>query len=299
VNKSDSPDSGKLTFPLSTEQHEILLAFEEEPSLTKVAARVRRDPSVVSRTLKIIAETAPFLEKQGGKWRITPLGRQVNRLTKNFLQTQAKLIDQSGTLRLAPAILPALGKRSALLLLGTQKGFLNPAWGPRNNADAETKMEKLLEIWRARGSRVIFCRHLSPKRDSPLFEGTVGCSFIPGLSPKEGEKVFQKSHNSAFADSDLNAYLEKNRIQNLIIAGFTTNHCVDATVRSAFDRGFNVFVISDATAAFDRVGPDGKNYSGEVLHAATLTSLHQEYATIVESEIFLTYLSEENAFADD
>jgi len=283
----------KLRFLLSTEQYEVLLAFEETPSLGELASRMGRDPSVISRALKSIAETALLLEKQGGKWRITPLGRQFNRLTRGFLKTQTKILDQGGVLRLTPALLPVLEKRSALLLLGTQHGFQDPIWGPRNNPEAEQIMEKLLAIWRKRRLPVVFCQHLSPKKGSPLREGTRGSSFLPSLSPKKGEKVVQKSHNSAFIESRLQECLTEDSIRNLILVGFTTNHCVDATTRSAFDLGYNVFILSDAVVTFDRVGPDGKTYTADVLHSTALASLHQEYATILESEAFLNYLSQE------
>lgn len=284
---------GMQGFALSTEQHEVLIAFEEAATLSEAARRLRRDASVVSRTLKTIAETAPLVEKHLGRWRITPLGRQFNRLTKSFLQTQTKLLHQSSSLRLAPHMLPTIDKGSALLLLGTQKGFLNPVWGPRNNPDAEAKMEEILAAWRRRENPVIFCQHLSRKEGSPLSVGTGGCDFLPGLAPRKGEKVIGKSHNSAFVGSPLERHLKASAIHNLIIAGFTTNHCVDATARSAFDKGFHVYVISDAVATFDRVGPDGKHHSAEILHASALASLHQEYATVMESDLFLRYVLEE------
>lgn len=290
-----STEIARLVFLLSVEQHEILLAFEEESSLTALAARVRRDPSVVSRTLKAISEAGPLLEKRDGRWRLTPLGRQLNRLTRGFLQTQRKLLQQESALRLAPHQLPAAGAQSALLMLGVQKGFQHPAFGPRNNPEAEARLSEVLRAWRERGNPILYCQHLSLRPHSPLREGSAGSEFLPGLEPRDGELVIRKSHNSAFAGSPLEAELKQRDIRNVILGGFSTNHCVDATARAAFDLGFNVFVLADATGAFDRLGPDGKTYSGEVLHAATLTTLHQEYATVLESEMLLRHLAEETA----
>jgi len=277
-----------MTFLLSTEQYEVLMAFEETASLNELAKAVRRDPSVVSRALKAISEVAPLVEKSSGKWRIMPLGRQFNRLTRGYLQTQRKLIDQEGPLRLAPANLPTIGKSSALLLLGTQLGFLSPQWGPRNNPDIVAKLERLLAVWRDRRDPVLFCPHHSKKADSPLAPGTRGGEFIASLAPRKSETVIAKSHNSAFVGTDLAKRLRKKKIENVILAGFSTCHCVDATARAAFDEGFNVYVIGDAAATFDRVGPDGKYYRAETLHASTLAALHQEYATVVDSDLFLT-----------
>jgi len=51
--------------------------------------------------------------------------------------------------------------------------------------------------------------------------------------------------------------------------------------------GFDVYVISDATATFDRIGPTGKTYEAEVIHEVNLTSLHNEFATVVDTQDML------------
>jgi nicotinamidase-related amidase len=288
----------RWTFLLSTEQHEVLLAFEEEGGLTSVAEKVRRDPSVVSRTLKSISSVAPLLEKQDGKWRITPLGRQFNRLTKKYLETQSKLLRQSSSLRLAPYTLPTTDEKSALLLIGTQVGFLNAAWGPRNNPDAESKIESILDAWRKHFGFTVFCPHLSKEKGSPLHIGTSGAELLPKITPQKKDLIVEKHHNSAFARTSLADKLKKVKIQNVILVGFSTCHCIDATARSAFDGGFTVFIVSDATAAFDRIGPDGKHYSADVMHAASLAALHQEYATVIDTDTLLSHLFESKKHDD-
>jgi hypothetical protein len=49
-------------------------------------------------------------------------------------------------------------------------------------------------------------------------------------------------------------------------------------------------VVSDATATFDRVGPDGKLYGAEDVHAISLASLHEEFATVVDTQGLLKRL---------
>ena len=44
--------------------------------------------------------------------------------------------------------------------------------------------------------------------------------------------------------------------------------------------GFTVIVAEDATATFERRGPDGAHYSADVMHRAALASLHGEFATV-------------------
>ncbi len=44
--------------------------------------------------------------------------------------------------------------------------------------------------------------------------------------------------------------LRNNGIQNLVVAGFLTNCCVEGTVRSGYEKGYNVVTLSDCTATF-------------------------------------------------
>jgi nicotinamidase-related amidase len=77
----------------------------------------------------------------------------------------------------------------------------------------------------------------------------------------------------------------------LVIAGFTLNHCVDATVRAATDLGFAVYLAADATVSFERMGPRGTPISADVLHAASLACLSQEFAVVVDTSDLLAQAS--------
>ena len=68
-----------------------------------------------------------------------------------------------------------------------------------------------------------------------------------------------------------------------MIVGLTTNHCVSTTARMAGNLGFATWVVSDATATFDRVGPDGVKHLAEHIHAIALSDLHGEFATVVDT----------------
>jgi nicotinamidase-related amidase len=44
-----------------------------------------------------------------------------------------------------------------------------------------------------------------------------------------------------------------------VLVGFTANDCIEATARDSFEKGFNTYVVGDATAMFDFVLPMIKN----------------------------------------
>jgi len=170
--------------------------------------------------------------------------------------------------------------RTALLLVDVQQGFDEPYWGTRNNPDAESVMARVLTHWRARRWPVFHVQHLSTNPRSPLRPGQPGVEFQPALRPLPSEPVFQKHVNSGFIGTDLEQRLRAAGVTRLVVAGLTTDHCVSTTVRMAANLGFEVMLLSDATATHNRQGPDGREWSAEEIHWSALASLHGEFATV-------------------
>ena len=179
---------------------------------------------------------------------------------------------------------------AALLVIDVQQGLDDPRWGERNNPDAERRMAALLAAWRAAKWPVIHVQHMSQHPESPLRAELPGNALKPEVLPRDGEPLFQKTVNSALIGTELEAHLRRRGIEQLVIVGLTTDHCVSTTVRMAGNLGFDVVVVDDATATFERTGPDGTQYSAEQMHRVALASLHGEFARVRSSRDVLAEL---------
>lgn len=178
--------------------------------------------------------------------------------------------------------------RAALLLIDVQQGLDDPCWGERNNPGAERNMAALLSAWRQAHRPVIHVQHMSQRSDSPLRPGLPGNALKPEVAPEPGEPVFQKTVNSAFIGTGLEAHLRAEQIDTVVLVGLTTDHCVSSTTRMAANLGFTAILVSDATATFERTGPDGDHHTAEQMHRLALASLHGEFATVLRTEEVLT-----------
>ena len=178
----------------------------------------------------------------------------------------------------------ALPPDAVLLVIDVQKGFdrFNEEYH-RNNPALEANIARLQRAWRESGRPIIHVQHLSKEPESPLRPGQPGCEIKDEVRPLAGEPVVQKSVNSAFIGTSLEADLRRRGYPTLVLAGLQTNLCVSTTARMAGNLGFTTYVVSDATATFDNVGPDGKRYGSELLHDVALADLHGEFATIVDT----------------
>ena len=177
----------------------------------------------------------------------------------------------------------------ALVLIDIQVGFDSPVWGERNNPEAESRAGKLLAYWRDQERPVVHIRHVSTEPGSPLVGA--GAEFKPEVTPLPGEVIFEKSVNSAFIGTGLQAHLENIDATELTICGLTTPHCVSTTTRMAANFGFKVSVVEDACAAFTSNAntgfDDGPALSAQDIHRTALAHLHGEFAEVLRSEALL------------
>jgi nicotinamidase-related amidase len=176
-----------------------------------------------------------------------------------------------------------LSANAALLIIDVQRAIDHPSWGRRNNPQAEEHIGRLLSAWRRTGRPIFHVRHLSREPGSTYRPGQDGCEFKPEVQPREGERILTKHTNSAFIGTELEVLLRQARIFTLVICGVITNNSVEATARMAGNLGYETYVVSDATATFDKVDFFGQLRSAEEVHALSLANLQGEYASVLSA----------------
>ncbi len=152
-------------------------------------------------------------------------------------------------------------EHTALLLIDMQVDFVAPDGAmARLGKDmtaaqaAVAKAVPLAEAARAAGVLLVFVRLLTQPgveaRGTICVEGTRGADFI-GPQPQAGDVIVSKPRFSAFAGTGLADRLRAAGDRYLVLAGLTTECCVQASAWAAFELDFHVILASDACAAYE------------------------------------------------
>jgi nicotinamidase-related amidase len=173
-------------------------------------------------------------------------------------------------------------KRCALLCIDLVNYFANPAGRAYLPASAAAvpRVAQLVEAFRARDAAVAFTRH---GHDGPgdlgmlgrfysdwVREGEDESRLVETFAPRDDEPVFRKRTYDAFVGTELEAWLRRRGCDQVLVTGVLTHLCCETTARSAFVRGFEVYVAADATAT-----------STERLQVGSLLALADGFAAVL------------------
>ena len=138
----------------------------------------------------------------------------------------------------------------ALIIVDMQVGLLNgkPKYDLRGVIE---RINRLAANVRERSGVVIFVQHCSGSEDD-FVPGTPGWALLPEFHRAAADIVIGKTLNDPFVGTDLAARLKEIAPDRIIITGWATDLCVDATVRSAVSNHYNVVVVTDAHTLNDR-----------------------------------------------
>ncbi|GAA0115805.1 isochorismatase family protein [Clostridium senegalense] len=155
----------------------------------------------------------------------------------------------------------------ALIVVDMQKHILSQ----KNFKEEKEKIKEIINICKAKGDKIIFTKHEDQDDESPFNKncdrGNIHEEFVDYY-----DELVIKTTPSAFFKTNLEEILKKNNINEVIIVGFNTEFCCMFTAIAAFDRGYTVTFIEDATGTvnssetYDMEDLDIKDLVGSVLN---------------------------------
>lgn len=135
-----------------------------------------------------------------------------------------------------------------LLVIDIQKGIADYRLFNFDSFIQDTK--KIIDAARDNNVEIIYVQH----DDGPGTGFSVGdwdFEIADQVAPTASEKVYIKNINSCFGNKDFVQYLDRLADKTLMVVGLQTNFCIDATVKSAFERGFDVIIPKGTNSTFD------------------------------------------------
>jgi nicotinamidase-related amidase len=133
-------------------------------------------------------------------------------------------------------------------------------------------------VWTASAADLSQVERFSNASVEVCLPGSWGGAFVDGIVPLANEAVITKHRFGAFADTGLDRLLRARGISSLIVAGVTTNCCVETTAREAVMRDFHLVVAQDCVAVKDHLAD---------LHRATLESLGLYFGLVRPSHLIM------------
>lgn len=119
-------------------------------------------------------------------------------------------------------------------------------------------------------------------------KGSWGAEIVDEVKPESGEIVLEgKRGLDAFASTNLDFILRSKGIKTVALGGFLTNCCVESTMRSAYERGYEVITLTDCVGA-----------TSSEEHANAIKYDYPMFSKPMTSEQFVSELSGEEAGAD-
>jgi len=146
----------------------------------------------------------------------------------------------------------------------------------------------LLENFRTNNKPIVHIQHIATREGATFFlPETRGVDIHESVYPLADEIVMTKNYPNSFRNTRLEEFLDDHGVKEIIFCGMMSHMCIDATVRAAFDKGFDCTVAHDACAARN-LSHDGIDVPGSHVHASYMAALGAVYATVSASREIIT-----------
>lgn len=155
-----------------------------------------------------------------------------------------------------------------------------------------------METATAHGVPVIVVQHDMPAQ-APVFAlGSPGWQLHAEIAARPFDHHIHKQQASAFAETDLAAWLAAHAIDTLSIAGYMTHNCDAATIYHAAHNGLKVEFLTDATGSLPYENAAGKA-SAEEIHRVYSTVFHSSLGAAISTAQWMAAVNDGTAIERD
>ncbi|MFC7550354.1 cysteine hydrolase family protein [Plantactinospora sp. GCM10030261] len=138
---------------------------------------------------------------------------------------------------------------AALVVIDVQESFRQRAnWAVTSNPGIVDQVNRLVDAARDRGDLVVWVLHSEPGTGGVFDPARGFVRLMDGLTPADGEQILTKYAHNAFTTTNLQQILTTRGIREVTVCGIRTEQCCETTARVAFDYGYDVTFVTDATA---------------------------------------------------
>lgn len=106
------------------------------------------------------------------------------------------------------------------------------------------------------------------------------------VTPLPTEKIIHKNFPNSFLKTDLQQYLQEQKIQKIVVVGMMSHMCVDTTIRACQNYGYEVVVIQDACTTLDLNFGD-ITIDAVTVHNSFMAALNGAFADVKNLNEFL------------
>jgi nicotinamidase-related amidase len=185
---------------------------------------------------------------------------------------------------------------TALILIDVQNDYFpGGKMELEGSLPAAEKAGQVLRFFRDWKLPTVHVQHLMLRPGATFFlPDTEGVKIHAAVFPGQDELVIRKHYPNSFRDTPLLLQLQQWGVQRLILCGMMTHMCVDATVRAAFDLGFECWVAENACATRSLMHA-GVTLPAVSVHLSILAALNGVYARVMPAEEIIAGLEKERS----
>jgi nicotinamidase-related amidase len=140
---------------------------------------------------------------------------------------------------------------TAVLVIDVQRGLFCARPAPFEAEAVVARINAVTGKARAAGAPVIFIQHDGAPGDEDVVPFTEGWKLHLNLEVHPTDLVISKTTCDAFYGTSLETELRSRGITTLLLTGYATDFCIDATLRTAASKDFGIIVVADAHTTSD------------------------------------------------